>query len=103
MIENIIDFVCGFRLGSDPDKIFPETLMKEHLRKFAKFGLIMALWMLAATTCDSSTKINLDESCERFEDGKKIDKNPFISNRSLETFTSRMRGVIADMVRLGYI
>lgn len=101
--ENLNDFVCYLRLGSNPDKIFTEEAMHKHLRRFGKFGLIVALWMLAATTAESSSKLKFEETCGKLQDAKQSDDNPFISDRSIERFNSRIRGVIADMVRLGYI
>lgn len=30
------------KLGSDPEKLFPKSVIKEHWRKYAKYGLILA-------------------------------------------------------------
>lgn len=65
-----------FRLGSDPDKLFPFELMLKQFRKIGKFGLIM----------------KMAES--------EIGTNP---NESTKKLNKRLKDVVIDMVRLEYI
>lgn len=92
-----------FRLGSDPEKLFPRELMLEHFRKFARFGLILASMLLPMITTEQGNGINLDELAEDVEKGKKFEENVFVSEKSRNKFNERMRDVIIDMVRLNYI
>lgn len=89
-------------MGSNPEKIFPHEMMLEHLRKFAKLGIIIASIVLISMTSEPDTVISLDDvsgDLERINS----DSNPFITDRSVIEFQKRMRDVIADMNRLGYI
>lgn len=90
-------------MGSDPDKLFPFSLMLEHFRKFAKFGLILSTVLLPMMTSDDGSRIDLDEMAEDVKNGKEVDKDTFISENSRKKFNKRMRGVVIDMARLGYI
>ena len=75
--------------------------MLEHFRKFAKFGLILATALLPMMTSENA--IDIDEIAEGVQNGRKMESNVFISDKSRSKFNTRMRGVISDMVRLGYI
>lgn len=90
-------------MGSDPEKHFPYALMLEHFRKFGKFGLILSTVVLPMMTADDGNGINLDEIAENMKNGKEIDNNLFISENSRSKFLTRLRDVVADMARLGYI
>lgn len=89
-------------MGSDPEKIFPYEMMLEHLHKFARFGLIVAAMILPIITAEANNKVNLDEIAEDIENGK-VDSNIFCGDNSASKYNERMRGVVVDMVRLGYI
>ena len=43
------DFLT-FRLGSDPEKLFPRSVFDEHLLRYGKFGLAMAIMVLPIFT-----------------------------------------------------
>lgn len=105
-------FCCSFpfSLGSDPEQLFPHALMMKHLRKFGKFGLIMASTLLPTITADRDRRINLDEdsSKDKRNDEKppvmpKLIDHPLISNSSLKRFNKRLREVAIDMARLEYV
>lgn len=92
-----------YRLGSDPEKLYPYKLMMEHFHKFAKFGLLLAVMLLPMLTTQQGNGVNLDEMAEKVEKGEHIDETIFISDKSRSKFTKRMRDVVIDMVRLDYI
>lgn len=101
------EYLLNFRLGSDPD-IFPYSLMLEHFQKFAHFGLILATVLLPILTkepmtADGSNAIDLDKISDDLKNGKELDANVFISNKSLTSLNKRLRDVVVDMVRLEYI
>lgn len=77
--------------------------MLEHFRKFGKFGLILSTVVLPMMTADDGNGINLDEIAENMKNGKEIDNSLFISENSRSKFLTRLRDVVADMARLGYI
>ncbi|XP_031627328.1 uncharacterized protein LOC116343425 [Contarinia nasturtii] len=96
------------RLGSNLDKYFPYATMLEHFRKFAKFGLILSTVLLPMITTDRGNGLDLDELAEKFKDqpanNEDIDAfQAFISESSQNKFNKRLRDVVVDMDRLGYI
>lgn len=93
----------NFRLGSDPQKLFPYTLMQEHLRKFGKYGFILATVILPMLATEKGSGLNLDGMADNLRncaDMQIIDK--FLT-KSQNKFHSRLRDIVIDMVRLGYI
>lgn len=90
-------------MGTDPDKFFPYNLMLEHLRKFAKFGLIMSTVLLPVITSDGDYRPNFEEIGENAENGKLEDSNVFLTENSIQKLNKRFRDIVADMVQLGYI
>lgn len=106
----IYNFSFHSSLGSNPEELFPYELMEEHLRKFGKFGLIMASTLLPTITADRDRQMNLDEdsSNDKKIDGEpperpKLEDHPLISNSSMERLNKRLRDIAIDMVRLEYI
>ncbi|XP_055296576.1 uncharacterized protein LOC129565584 [Sitodiplosis mosellana] len=100
------------RLGSDPEKLFPFAVMLEHFRKYAKFGLVLSTVLLPMITTDRGNGLDLDELAVKFEKNKEnnfenkedLDAfNSFISDNSRIKFNKRLRDVVIDMVRLGYV
>lgn len=77
--------ICFFRLGSDPDKLFPYTALQEHLRKFGKFGLANASFILPFLIQEHDS------------DGG------FQPSPLSDVFKKRLRDIVADMYQLGYI
>ncbi|KAG4080121.1 hypothetical protein HA402_008192 [Bradysia odoriphaga] len=91
------------RLGSDPDELFPYGVMLEHFNKFGKFGLFISAMLLPMITSEQGNGISLDVLADRFENRSNDNQNIFITDRSREKFSKRMRDVVIDMERLDYI
>lgn len=92
------------RLGSRPEKLFPYETMQEHFRKFGKIGLVFATAVLPVITAEKGNAIDLDEAANNMANNKGADAfDGFVSEKSREKFTKRMRDVVIDMVRLGYV
>lgn len=77
--------------------------MQDHLRRFGKFGMIMATMLIPIITSSDGHAVDMDELCEKIRDGEDADGSVFISEESRHRFTKRLRDVIIDMVRLDYI
>lgn len=84
-------------------QIFPYALMQEHLRKFGKWGLMLAMMLLSVITADERGAINLDQLSEDILDGKPSPRDAYITENSRLKYNKRLRDVIVDMVRLGYV
>ncbi|RZB84913.1 EcKinase, DUF1679, and/or APH domain containing protein [Asbolus verrucosus] len=59
---------CLSELGCDPETAFPFKKLKEHWREYGKFGLVMCLFLLKITLCDSNEAPDLMETAEKGED-----------------------------------
>lgn len=90
-------------MGSDPEKLFPYDLMMEHFRKYAKFGLILANLLLPVMTNESGNGANLDQVAEQYKNGLPSRGSSFITDKTRSNFEKRLRDVVVDMLRLGYI
>lgn len=86
-----------FRLGSDPDKLFPYALMLEHLRKFARHSLIVASLLLPLLT---GNQWDLNEVSG---DPKMNIANGIMTSKPQSKLDKRLRDIIIDMARLDYI
>lgn len=97
------------RLGSDPEKVFPRNVLDQHLKKFGKFGLAMAIMVLPIFTSNPEDTPDMDEIAEKFKDAQdngvefKQSDLTFSSANTIGEYTKRMDGVFQDMYRLGYI
>ncbi|XP_055296586.1 uncharacterized protein LOC129565593 [Sitodiplosis mosellana] len=71
------------RLGSDPDKLFPFTLMQQHLQQFAKYALVLCTVLLLLLTADRGNEIDLDQIADNIGDNKDTEVyGAFISESS---------------------
>lgn len=86
--------------------------MQDHFRKYGKFGMVLSTVLLPMITTEKGNGLDLDELCVNFEknkennikDSKELDAfNSFISENSRNKFNKRLRDVVIDMVRLGYV
>lgn len=48
-------------LGSDPDKVFSMSVLKEHWQKYSKFGLILANVLLIFMSLDEGESFSIAE------------------------------------------
>lgn len=98
--EFYLTFFFKFRLGSDPEKVFPRAAFDDQLKKFAKFGLAMSMMSLPVIT--NKEAVDMDEMSERSLQGEDSAGNDEASPPN-ELYVSRMRGVFQDMYDFGYI
>lgn len=102
-----IHFILAiFRLGSDPDELFPYTMMLEHLHKFGRLGLSLASITvpILISDADHMSNLNWDELSDDFMRNQKLSTNMFIhSDALIEKYNKRMRDIVIDMIRFEYI
>lgn len=77
-----------FRLGSDPENVFPYSAMMEHLQKFGKYGLVQASFAIPFIEAEANV-----ENVGTNVPPRGLSKN----------LKKRLRDIVADMERLGYI
>lgn len=78
-------------------------MMQEHLQKCAKYGFILATVILPILTTEKEFTLDFDVLGECAENGTLEPGNMLISERSLKKLNKRLRDIVADMMRLGYI
>lgn len=91
-------------MKSDPEKLFSYDLMMEHFQKFGRLGLIYAATALPLITSEKEKEkeINMDEWSSQCSEGNAFAFNSLPSEES-QIMYQRMRDVVIDMSRLGYI
>lgn len=94
-------------MGSDPEKLFPFTLMQEHLHKLGKFGLISAAVILPLLVIEKGNGLNLDGIADNADNieicGADTQIFDALISNSKNKFNKRLRDVVIDMIQLGYI
>lgn len=70
-----------------------------------KYGLIFSTALLPMITSDKGNGIDLDEAANAMANNNDTDNfgEMFLSGNSRKKFNKRLRGVIVDMIRLGYV
>ncbi|KAF2904585.1 hypothetical protein ILUMI_01583 [Ignelater luminosus] len=58
----VSDFVS--EMGSDPKKLFPHHILKEHWKKYARYGLIVAATAMYAALTEEEKAVDLAELAE---------------------------------------
>lgn len=112
--NNFFLFVFHFlRLGSDPEKLFPFGAMLEQLRKFGKFGLLNATFILPVISkeVDMHLRENYkappsklkDEIEVKLESDSEEEIDLEIARNLSDSYKKRFRDIVSDMYRLGYI
>lgn len=77
--------------------------MLEHFRKFAKFGLILSTVLLPMITSEVGSGLDLDGMGDDASNVDGTNSDNFISVKSRNKLNKRLRDVVIDMDRLGYI
>ncbi|XP_026462580.1 uncharacterized protein LOC113364307 [Ctenocephalides felis] len=90
-------------LGSDPEKMFPYRALQDQLKEFGKFGILMSLMVIQAMVMQPEETPDLDEVARIMEEDPENMKFMDPSAASEVIYKSRMRDIIKDMDRLGYI
>lgn len=91
------------RLGSDPEKLFPRSAFEDQLKKFGKFGLVMASIIVPVITSNAEDIPDLDNMSEKLANGEDCSDFTFTSAKTEDIYKVRMSDVIRDVVDLGYI
>ncbi|KAG5670234.1 hypothetical protein PVAND_000511 [Polypedilum vanderplanki] len=89
-------------LNSDPNKLFPRHIFGEHLKKFGKFGLYIAVMFLPIITTNKEDTPDLDEISDKTKNTENSE-NPSIDFKPSERYEKRILGVFEDICNLGYI
>lgn len=88
-------------MGSDTEKIFSYDDLLDQLRKYGKYGLVMATIQLHFHTTQRMD--DLDKSAEEIKNMEHIEFNTVAEIKPNDEYMKRMRDVIIDMIDLEYI
>lgn len=93
-------FHC-FRLGSNPDKLFPYSALENQLQKCGKFALASASFLLPIMMAEADLPMSNDPSSN--DGNQTLNENNTQKSGLSKALNKRMRDIVADMHRLGYI
>lgn len=101
-LRNLLD-----KLGGDTQSQFPFTAFRQQLKKFGKFGVIMAMFVIPMLTTKTEDLPDLDYY---YENQEEIHKDPEKFKSMITGLTnpganyvSRMKPTLLDLMRFGYI
>lgn len=88
--------------GSEAAKLFTLNDCYDQLKKFGKYGLLMAPLLLHIITADPKDIPDMDAMVEEMQNKNNTSNNGFMKMGQLDRFNSRMRDVIRDIFEYGY-
>uniref|UniRef100_A0A182JLS5 CHK kinase-like domain-containing protein n=1 Tax=Anopheles atroparvus TaxID=41427 RepID=A0A182JLS5_ANOAO len=91
------------KLGHNPQEVFPRTALMRQLRRFGRFGILMAVFLVPMLCTRNEDLPDMDEAAEKFQETNSVDMNHFTAHANQSAYHKRMSGVIRDSVRYGYL
>lgn len=88
-------------LGGDAEKQFPFEALLHQLKKFGKFGVIVSVILIPILLTEDDDFPDLDAMAEEMEGKPNNFNETFAAND--EVYKKRMRGVLTDAIRYGYL
>jgi Ecdysteroid kinase-like family len=102
--QTLTEFVD--RLGSDGAKLFPFKAFKSQMRKFGRYGLVMATFLIQMLVVPKHDLPDMDQIAKDMAENKiDLDNMAMIQvgdDTSASAYKKRMNGVVRDIIRLGY-
>lgn len=95
-------------MGSNATELFPREVFDQHLHRYGKFGLTMAIMVLPIFTSKSDDIPDMDAMAEKMQsaidNGTQLDESEinFTSSKTVNVYNERMLGVFQDMYDLKY-
>ncbi|XP_058129492.1 uncharacterized protein LOC131271921 [Anopheles coustani] len=90
------------KLGHNPQEVFPRTALIRQLRRFGRFGILMAVFLVPLLCTRKEDLPDMNKAAEMRE-AKNVEKNHFTANANKSAYHKRMSAVIRDIVRYGYL
>ncbi|EDS41970.1 Juvenile hormone-inducible protein [Culex quinquefasciatus] len=97
------------RLGGDPDKQFPRAALDDQLKRFGRFGLLISFLVLPMICTPNDEMPDVGEKMEKaqkeLQAGEEGKSSVIFSKTELANamYCERMKGLIKDLVRFGYL
>lgn len=91
------------RMGSDPERLFSYANFQGELRKFGRYGVLIAPMLVQVVIADPTDIPDLDAmSDERAKSGNH-EAQTFISAKTENAYNQRISDVIRDAERYGFL
>lgn len=87
------------KLGSDPDRLFPHDVFLEHWKKFAAYGLHMSTMVIFLMM----SEVDEIPDFHNISDLEDVAKEFNYESKNVKQYNERMRGVVLDCVKYGYL
>uniref|UniRef100_A0A182T5A6 CHK kinase-like domain-containing protein n=1 Tax=Anopheles maculatus TaxID=74869 RepID=A0A182T5A6_9DIPT len=91
------------KLGHSSQEVFPRTALMRQLRRYGKFGILMAIFLVPMLCTRNEDLLDMDEAAEKYRDTNKMDLAGMTMNANKQAYRSRMSAVVRDIVRYGYL
>jgi len=102
--QSLTDFVT--RLGSDGLKVFSYKDFKGQMKQFGRYGLLMAVLMVQIIVMDKREMPDMDQVARDIAangmNEANMMSNVLTTESSESVYNERIRGVVCDVIRLGY-
>lgn len=93
------------KLGSDPEKLFSFNDLLGELKRYGRFGLVLAPILLQIITSEASDIPDMDEFAEQMADNTKTMDDSmavFANMGTVDKYNQRVRDVVKDGLLLNY-
>jgi hypothetical protein len=99
-LKELLDY-----MGGDTQSQFPFTAFLRQMKKYGKFGVFMATFLIPVITKDNADIPDMDYMAENtnMEDGEEIKKMMAEFMKPNQNYIARMKPAILDAIRYGYI
>lgn len=92
------------QLGGDTQSQFPFTALLRQLKKYGKFGAIMAIFLIPMLTTKNEDLPDMDSIAEEFQNDPETMKSSMAEMmKPNASYVDRMKPVLVDLMRFGYI
>ncbi|XP_053690784.1 uncharacterized protein LOC128739330 [Sabethes cyaneus] len=98
--------LCAYlkRLGSNPERLYPADIYQGQWNKYGRFGMIMGLIQVPMMCTSPEDLPDMDEFIEKADAGDADVSFQFAAKgESLKLYQSRIRGMLRDAARFGYL
>lgn len=90
------------RLGSDPDTLYPWTVLQQHLEKFGKYAFFLSPLVVSMLVADAKDIPDRKNEAEQNEYEDRVFEIKYSDEASEQKYTRRITDVYTDLVELGY-
>ncbi|XP_052869551.1 uncharacterized protein LOC128275177 [Anopheles cruzii] len=93
------------KLQHDANELFPRSALDEQLRQYGGYGFLMAIFLIPMMCTRNEELPDFEERAHKMQSTDQQLNESFFSTSesSHDAYTTRMRGVVRDCIRYGYL